>query len=310
MAKGSRPRKDQAKPAGSAAVNLPDLRFLAELQEEVLQWFAENGRDLPWRRTREPYAILVSELMLQQTQAPRVIPKYDTFMERFPTVESLAEAPLGEVLRLWSGLGYNRRAQYLHRAAQYVAAEFGGDFPSTSDDLRQLPGVGPYTAGAVAAFAFNSDVIIVETNIRRIYQLLFSGDDASDATSLLIGQALLPRGSARDWYHALMDLATEVRTERSPAAQQQRLKELFPMLSEHSFPVFSGVRVERPRQSSFTGSHRFFRGQILKRLGGGPAGYPTLAYGLDADEVKKALQALTKEGLVIHESFDDSYRLP
>jgi A/G-specific adenine glycosylase len=310
MAQKSKRREDAAKQTRSAQIKLPEAGFISDLQEEVLQWYVQNGRDLPWRHTRDPYKILVSELMLQQTQAPRVIPKYDAFIVRFPDVGMLAEAPLGEVLTYWSGLGYNRRAQYLHRAAQYLAAEHGGEFPKNPEALLNLPGVGPYTAGAIAAFAFNLDVVILETNIRRIYQLLFSGEDASDATNSQVAAALLPSGHARDWYHALMDLATEIRSSSSAAAQQQRLRELFPLLAEHNFPQITADRLERPRQSTFAGSHRFFRGQILKRLQVGPLSQSRLFDELEIGKVSAALQELIKEGLVTYEPFDDSYRLP
>jgi A/G-specific adenine glycosylase len=309
MAKNGKPQKDGTKSAGSTEVIL-DAGFVCDLQEEILAWFAQNGRDLPWRRTRDPYAIFVSELMLQQTQASRVIPKYETFIERLPTPDSLAKAPLGEVLLLWSGLGYNRRAQYLHRAAQVILSEYGGRFPQKLEEIRSLPGAGPYTAGAVAAFAFNSDVIILETNIRRIYQLLFTGEDASEATNREVAGALLPSGRARDWYHALMDLATDVRTSRSAAVQQQRLKELFPLLSEHDFPSIAGERLERPRQSVFLGSHRFFRGQILRRLQDGPSPSREISRDLDSEQVARALEALTREGLIVYEPFHDRFRLP
>lgn len=138
-----------------------------DLQTALLTWFAENARDLPWRRTRDPYRVLVSEVMLQQTQVDRVIPKYEAFLAAFPTVEALAAAPTAEVIRLWAGLGYNRRAVNLQRAARAVVEERGGLFPHEVEELLRLPGIGPYTAGAVACFAFEQDVAFVDTNIRR-----------------------------------------------------------------------------------------------------------------------------------------------
>ncbi|MEZ4572808.1 MAG: A/G-specific adenine glycosylase, partial [Thermomicrobiales bacterium] len=130
----------------------------SEAQRALLGWYRENARDLPWRRTQDPYRIMVSEIMLQQTQVDRVIPKYEAFLERFPTLEALADAPASEVIRAWAGLGYNRRALNLQRAARAVVEEFGGEMPRTVEELRSLPGIGPYTAGAIACFAFEQDV--------------------------------------------------------------------------------------------------------------------------------------------------------
>src|SRR5205823_4214482 len=134
------------------------------VREELLAWYRKNGRDLPWRRTRDPYAILVSEVMLQQTQVERVVPRYLAWLERWPTVETLAAAPVSEVIRAWQGLGYNRRAVTLHRAAQQIA------LAGWPDDLTELPGVGRYTADAVARFAFDSAVLPVDTNVRRVQE--------------------------------------------------------------------------------------------------------------------------------------------
>ena len=148
---------------------------LAEMRVALLDWFAVFGRDLPWRRTRDPYRIMVSEIMLQQTQVDRVIPKYHAFLEAFPTLEALAAAPTAEVIRAWSGLGYNRRAVNMQRAARAVLDEHGGQFPRDFAALLRLPGIGPYTAGAIACFAFEQDVAFIDTNIRRVVQRLFVG---------------------------------------------------------------------------------------------------------------------------------------
>ena len=134
------------------------------MREQLLAWYAENGRDLPWRRTRDPYAILVSEVMLQQTQVPRVVPRYLDWLERWPTVEALAAAPRADVIRAWQGLGYNRRAVNLHRAAQAVAES------GWPEDLAALPGVGPYTAAAVACFAFGAPMLPRDTNVLRVQE--------------------------------------------------------------------------------------------------------------------------------------------
>ena len=138
------------------------------LQNELLAWFAENGRDLPWRRTRDPYAILVSEVMLQQTQVARVLERYPQWLERWPTAAALAAAPAADVLRAWSGLGYNRRALNLQNAARRVVEL--GEFPRAIDELERLPGIGPYTARAIACFAFDAQVTALDTNVRRVLE--------------------------------------------------------------------------------------------------------------------------------------------
>jgi A/G-specific adenine glycosylase len=153
------------------------------VEDLLLRWFAEQGRDLPWRRTRDPYAILVSEVMLQQTQVERVIPHYLAWLERWPTVEALAAASPAEVIREWQGLGYNRRGLNLHRAAQRIADD------GWPEDLTQLPGVGPYTAAAVANFALGADVLPVDTNVQRIQER--TGHRFSSAA----GQALMDLGA-------------------------------------------------------------------------------------------------------------------
>src|SRR5262249_802442 len=134
----------------------------------LLDWSAESRRDLPWRRTRDPWAILVSELMLQQTQVARVVPRYEEFLDRFPTAAACASADVGDVITMWAGLGYNRRAVNLHRCAGAVVSSHGGSLPDSLDALTALPGIGPYTARAVLAFAFERDVAVVDTNVGRV----------------------------------------------------------------------------------------------------------------------------------------------
>src|SRR5699024_1027056 len=169
----------------------------------LLAWWHANRRDLPWRHTRDPYRIMVSEIMLQQTQVDRVIPHFHAWLERFPTVHELAESPTAEVIRMWKGLGYNRRAVNMQRTAQAVV-ERGGVFPETVEELLKLPGIGPYTAGAIACFAFEQDVAFIDTNMRRVLHRLFVGVDVpkptiSDKEIVAIGAEVLPAGDAWNW---------------------------------------------------------------------------------------------------------------
>jgi A/G-specific adenine glycosylase len=174
-----------------------------EVVPELLSWGGPRLRDLPWRRTRDPWGVLVSEVMAQQTQVARIIPRWEVFMERFPTPEALASAPLADLLRLWQGLGYPRRARALHDAAGRIAA--AGRFPATVEELMDLPGVGPYTARAVAAFAFGLDVGVLDTNVGRMLARLV-GERLRPAAAQALADELVPEGDAWIWYQVVMDL--------------------------------------------------------------------------------------------------------
>src|SRR5438045_2904526 len=183
------------------------------LADRLLSWFATARRDLPWRKEpRDPYRVWVSEVMLQQTRVEVVIPYYHRFLRRFPTLASLAAAPLDEVLALWSGLGYYARARNLHRAAQAC----GGRLPETADGLRALPGFGPYTAAAVASLAFGEDVALVDGNVARVLSRLFAIREDARARAWEIAARLLPRGRAGAFNEALMELGATVCTPRTP----------------------------------------------------------------------------------------------
>jgi A/G-specific adenine glycosylase len=194
---------------------------IAAIQQQILAWFAANARDLPWRRTRDPYQILVSEVMLQQTQVDRVLPKYAAFLEAFPNLEALAAAPTAEVIRLWAGLGYNRRAVNLQRTAIAVRDEHGGQFPRTPEELLKLPGIGPYTAGAIACFAFEQQVAFIDTNIRRALRRALLGPDEAPPPSerelLALALELVPAGQAWAWNQAIMELGALICTAAAPA---------------------------------------------------------------------------------------------
>lgn len=193
---------------------------LATVHAAVLGWYARQGRDLPWRRTRDPYTILVSEIMLQQTQVERVIPKLAEWIAAFPTFAALAGAPLADVIRVWKGLGYNRRAVRLHAIARTVMERFGGRLPDSPGGLRELEGLGSYTSNAVACFAYGAAVPVVDTNVRRVLGRVFAdaiGLDPPAGRRLdQFAEAVLPREHAYEWNQALMDVGATVCTARNP----------------------------------------------------------------------------------------------
>jgi A/G-specific adenine glycosylase len=184
---------------------------------KLLAWYKRNGRDLPWRDTRNPYAILVSEIMLQQTQVSRVLEYYPRFMTRFPTIAALARARPKAVMEQWEGLGYYARARNLHRLAKQVA-ETGNEIPDDPEELRTLPGVGRYTAGAVACFAYEKPVPAVDTNVRRVLGRVFLGEARREKDIWPIATSLVPRNGERAWRfnQALMELGALVCTARKP----------------------------------------------------------------------------------------------
>lgn len=259
----------------------------------VWRHYRAHGRHaLPWRTTRDPYRILVSEIMLQQTQVDRVIPYYQAWLTRFPTARKLAEASLADVLIQWQGLGYNRRAKMLHAAAKAIVAEHRGKVPDTVEALESLPGIGPYTARAVAAFAFNLDVVLIETNVRTavIHHFFNDQDGITDAQIREIAAKALPKGQAREWYAALMDYG--------------------------SFLKRSGIRTNArvkgyTKQKAFAGSSREARGAILRALAAAPASRASLTrlLGRDRrDQLEAQLDMLVAEGMV--EKHGSRYRLP
>ncbi|MGZ3666708.1 MAG: A/G-specific adenine glycosylase [Ktedonobacterales bacterium] len=199
-----------------------------EVWRALLAWYAAQGRThLPWRHTRDPYAVLVSEVMLQQTQVDRVLPKYQEFLSRFPTLEALAAAPTADVIIAWASLGYNMRAVRLQQIARQAVAEFGGALPDTLDTLMALKGIGRYTAGAIACFAFEQHVATVDTNIRRVLWRVFRGiepatwpsGDRAQREALALAEWALPPDRAYDWQQALMDLGATVCVSRRPLCE-------------------------------------------------------------------------------------------
>jgi A/G-specific adenine glycosylase len=202
-------------------VRTPDGPTVRKFQTRLLDWYATHARDLPWRRTRDPYRVLVSEIMLQQTQVDRVIPKYRQFLRRYPTLARLARADAGAVRRLWYPLGYNARPFRLHQIARETVASYGGRLPDRDEDLRRLPGVGRYTAGAVLSFAYGRDVPVLDTNVRRVLARVFLGARRAARTRgeklyWDLAAALVPRGRGYDFNQALMDFGATWCSPRRP----------------------------------------------------------------------------------------------
>jgi A/G-specific adenine glycosylase len=238
------------------------------LQIALTAWADGAGRDLPWRTTRDPWAVLVSELMLQQTQVARVVPRYQAFLARFPTPAACASSPVADVVRAWAGLGYNRRAVNLHRAAVAVVDGHGGALPRSLAALVALPGVGPYTARAVLAFAFEADVGVVEVNSARVLARAVAGRQIGPAESQVLADALVPAGGGWAWNSAMLDLGATVCTRPAPACDR------CPLRSECAW-TSAGRPAPDPaapagRQSPFAGSDRQGRGRLVDALRRGP----------------------------------------
>jgi A/G-specific adenine glycosylase len=252
-------------------------------RDTIFGYYRVHKREMPWRQTHNPYHILVSEIMLQQTQVERVRGKYGDFLAKFPDFETLAEAPWPEVLAVWQGLGYNRRALSLKRLAQAVMENWGGTLPTRLEDLRSLPGIGPATAGALQAFAFEQPVVFIETNIRRVFLHFFFADQegVTDREILPLVAETLDKKRVRDWYYALMDYGA---------------------MLKGSFPNPNRRSAHYSRQSPFNGSNREVRSRILKILLEKPvSSMEELAQAMDIspDRTEAALTQLLAEGFVI-----------
>jgi A/G-specific adenine glycosylase len=263
----------------------------------VLAWGLPRLRDLPWRRTRDPWAVLVSEVMLQQTQAPRVVPKWREFLEAYPTTGACANASLGDVLRLWQGLGYPRRAKHLHAAATEV--ERLGAFPGTLDGLLALPGVGAYTARAVQAFAFEADVAVVDTNIARVYARV-SGRRLTHAQVQAMADEELPLGQAWEWNQCLMDLGAVLCRPASPRCTECPVQPQCTYRGVGDDPAVGSAAVSRP-QARFEGSDRQARGRLMKVLSSAPIASDDAARVMEVapERAERLVEALLAEGLVV-----------
>jgi A/G-specific adenine glycosylase len=256
-----------------------DIRAFREV---VLTHYRDHRREMPWRDTEDPYHILLSEVMLQQTQVERVVMKYREFLERFPDLGSLARASVTDVLRVWQGLGYNRRALMLAKTARYVLDRHRGILPDDPEELARLPGIGKTTAGAIAAFAFRRATLLIETNIRRVYIHHFFEDreGVKDREILPLLAQTLDSTNPRDWYYALMDYGSSLRKEViNPNRKSAHYR----------------------RQPAFDGSDRKVRGNVIRNLlRGSPQSLAQMSedIGVEQERLRRVLMGLVKEGFV------------
>jgi A/G-specific adenine glycosylase len=292
----------------SSRSRLPPARHLPALRRALLAWHRTHGLRAPWRASGDAYEVLVAAVMAQQTQMSRVLPKFDEFVAAFPTVEALAHAPAGEVLRRWAPLGYNLRALRLHRAAKLIVRR--GGFPRAAAELERIEGIGPFTAAIIASFAFGEPAAAIDTNVRRVLARLLG-----DASAQLPERALLPaagqlmsrRAPAR-WNQAMMDLGGLVCTSRSPKCAVCPLARWC-----RSRPFFATKRVAETRaryraQPPFHGSRRYYRGRIVQALRELPPraslSPPELSDrlphrdGLDETKLAELIESLRRDGLV------------
>lgn len=287
-----------------------------------------RARDFPWRHTRDPYRVLVAEVMLQQTGVGRVLQRYEPFLEQFPTLEALARAPTAEVIRAWTPLGYNKRAVNLQRAAQAIVAEHGGAIPQDREALRRLPGIGPYTAAALACLAFGKDVAVVDTNVRRVLGRLLVGPapvPLEDAWRL--AQAALVKGKAAAWTQALMDLAATVCLAGAPRCAACPLQGLCAAAPAYAAGPSASLRtdltahavdrVAERQEVPYIGSPRYYRGRVVQALREAPGPLALAALGprvrpgyapKDEPWLRGLLEGLERDGLVRVD--DDAASLP
>ena len=309
---------------------------LKRVHSELLQWYASEQRYLPWRSTHDPYAILVSEMMLQQTQVQRVLPKYEQFLAVFPTLADLAAASKADVISVWVPLGYNMRAVRLQSIAQQVMDGYDGSIPDTIEELLTLKGIGRYTAGAIACFAFKKQVAMVDTNIHRVLHRIFLGLDLSEPRltndqRLIFAEQVLPEGKAYDWNQALMDLGATTCTSTNPQCACCPLQDVcrtYAELSQYSlFPPGTVMRQLRkvaekketyPKQP-FTSTNRYFRGRIVDHLCSLPEGQripltvlgPKIKQEFQPEDLiwlQRLVEKLAKDGLL--DFAENGVRLP
>ncbi|MFC6753778.1 A/G-specific adenine glycosylase [Halorubrum tibetense] len=258
---------DPDEPVEPAGGSDPDAALPADpdlVRNALIEWYEADHREFPWRRTEDPYAILVSEVMSQQTQLDRVVSAWEDFLDRWPTPADLAAAERGDVVAFWSdhSLGYNNRAKYLHEAATQIETAYDGEFPRTPDELAELMGVGPYTANAVASFAFNNGDAVVDTNVKRVLYRAFDVPD-DDAAFERVATRVMPDEESRVWNNAIMELGGVA------CGKRPRCDEAGCPWREwcHAYQTGDFTAPDVPTQPSFEGSRRQFRGRIVRLLG-------------------------------------------
>lgn len=266
---------------------------IAQFQKTVWDYYHAHGRDLPWRHPEpggsfDAYKVMVSEIMLQQTQVNRVIPKYHEFLHSFPDVQSLAKASLADVLKLWSGLGYNRRAKFLHEAAKQIVKQQNSEVPKTLNALSNLPGIGHNTAAAICVYAYDQPQIFIETNIRTVYIHHFFKDQVNiaDKDILPLIRSTLQDQAPRTFYWALMDYGTHLKSTKGNVSAKSR---------------------HYVKQSVFEGSRRQIRGKVLKLLIDGPMNQTQLLDKVDDQRTREVLQELENEHLILR--VKNTYRI-
>jgi len=284
------------------------------VQRDLIEWWSREGRDLPWRRSRDPWAVLVSELLLQQTQVPRVVDRYVRFLDRFPTVAACAAAPVGDVIEEWAGLGYNRRAVHLHRTAKTCVERHGGELPDDLDALLALPGIGPYTARAVLVFAHERDIGLVDTNAGRFVARCLAGRPLPLREAQATADGAVPSGWGWTWGQAVFDLGASICRKRSPRCGECPVRRRcawaragFP----DPDPIEGSAGISAP-QSPLEGSDRQGRGRFVDALRVGPVPVGGLAAAMgwsdDPDRAARVAATVVADGLAVLDG--ESYRLP
>lgn len=282
-------------------------------QDQVLKWWESEQRDFPWRQTRDPWAILVSEFMLQQTQTQRVIPKYQKFLYRFPTVYSCSESTPAAVIELWSGLGYNRRAKNLHSTAQIIVSQYDGAIPNRLEALRSLPGIGEYTARAILSFAFELDVAVVDVNVRRVLSRI-EGKFLSNGESQEIADKNLPAHDGWRWNQAMIEIGSTICTSKKVNCRICPLRDNCAWVNNPEIPDPS-LNPERSMSKAepFVGSDRQGRGKLVEELRGRDVTIEELGTVMgwpeDPDRCFRVLNRLINDGLVI-ENKKGEFSLP
>ncbi|WP_332643870.1 A/G-specific adenine glycosylase [Aeromicrobium sp.] len=284
----------------------------AELHDRIVSWFDDAGRDLPWRRNASPWAVVVSEFMLQQTPVSRVLPVYEAWVERWPTPAELAKASTGEAVRAWGRLGYPRRALRLHAAATAIVEQHAGRVPESHEALLALPGVGEYTAAAIASFAYGQRHAVLDTNVRRVFARVASGEQfpAQSLTSAEreLAASLMPERDAHRWAAATMELGALVCTARAPVCSECPVADLCRWRMD-GYPAYDGP----PRRGqAWAGTDRQCRGRLMAVLRDSPLPVPRIQLDLvwpDELQRERALDGLVADGLV-EPLEDELYRLP